>query len=83
MKTDFLPLCFQKTLHKVIEVIITVVTRNGQRLEFLSLKNRQKYCVQGWQCVSILITMFLTKTLPCSWSGRQVPRKEVMGDQGR
>ena len=79
MKTDFLPLCFQKTLHKVIEVIITVVTRNGQRLEFLSLKNRQKYCVQGWQCVSILITVVLTKTLLCSWSGRQVPLKEVLG----
>lgn len=79
MKTDFLPLCFQKTLHKAIEVIITVVTRNGQRLEFLSLKNRQKYCVQGWQRVSILITMVVTKSLLCSWSGRQVPRKELLG----
>lgn len=79
MKTDFLPLRFQKTLHKAIEVIINVVTRNGQRLEFLSLKNRQKYCVQGWQCVSILITMVVTKTLPCSWPGRRVPRKELVG----
>lgn len=79
MKTDFLHLRFQKTLHKAIEVIINVVTRNGQRLEFLSLKNRQKYCVQGWQCVSLLITMVVTKTLPCPWPGRQVPRKELVG----
>lgn len=79
MKTDFLPLRFQKTLHKAIEVIINVVTRNGQRLEFLSLKNRQKYCVQGWQCVSILITMVVTKTLPClAWETGST-QKELVG----
>ena len=41
MKIDFLPLCFQKALHKATETFIIVVTRNeqGQRLESSSLKN--------------------------------------------